>query len=279
MSRSEWTNDKLFFRLLNNKSGRTYWDNISILRGRPTKEVFNKSVDLTKSESPKSREIGIDILSQLGTTPRPFYKETIKLFFELLDVESDPNLLLSLFYAIGHNNDRLSKVQIGKLCEFADTESELVKEGLVISLLGIDNSLAIAVLIQCSSDRIGHIRDWATFGLGSQITSNNKKIREALWARVNDKCQDAKFEAIVGLAIRKDIRVKEIIKREIQSGEYGILLLEAIIEEGDKEYLPLLRQHYNEDKNNKEISPEWIKCLKNCISVLTKKVKTNSLTA
>ena len=45
-----------------------------------------------------------------------------------------------------------------------------------------------------------------------------------MWNRVNDKHQETKLEAIVGLAKRKDTQVNEIIKREIIDGEYGVLL-------------------------------------------------------
>ena len=124
-----------------------------------------------------------------------------------------------------------------------------------------------------SSDKLDYVRDWATFGLGSIIENNNKKLRAALWARVDDKHEDTKYEAIVGLAIRKDERVKEIIKRELVNGSYGTLLLEAIIEVADQEFLPLLKQHFKEDKADKDINPEWMKELKECISELSKKLK------
>lgn len=163
MSRKDWTDEKLTSRLINNKMDKSRWDNISALRKRPSQELFAKCVELTKSNNPKIRKIGID------------------------------------------------------------------------------NINAIETLIKLSSDKLSHIRNWATFGLGTQIERNNKTIREALWARVNDKHQETKLEAIVGLAKRKDKRVNDIIKREIIGGEYGILLFEAIIETQNKEFLPLLK--------------------------------------
>jgi HEAT repeat protein len=268
MSRYEWTDEKLFHRLLNNRSKRTYWDNIRALRQRPTKEVFHRSIELTKSADPKAREIGIDVLAQLGTTPRPFCTESNKRFFEILDTGKDPQIFMSLLYAIGHNNERLTKMQIDKLCELGDTNNSLIKEGLVSSLLGIDHPRAIDTLIKLSSDKLDHIRDWATFGIGSQVERNNKKIREALWARVNDKHQDTKYEAIVGLAARKDTRVKEIIKRELLLEEYGTLLFEAIIAVGGKAFLPILRRHSKKERTNKDANPYWVGKLKDCINEL-----------
>jgi hypothetical protein len=83
MSRNEWTNEILFFRLLNNKSDKTYWKNVSELRSRPNEEVFSECIELTNSMIPKERNIGIDILAQLGIPPRPFIEHTMKRFFEL----------------------------------------------------------------------------------------------------------------------------------------------------------------------------------------------------
>lgn len=234
---------------------------------------------MTKSNNPKIRKIGIDILAQLGLPPRPFLQDTLKVYFELLDTETAPDVLMSLLYSIGHNNDKLDNKQIEKICSFKNSENSWVKEGLVSALLGIDNPNAIETLIKLSSDKLSHIRNWATFGLGSQIERNNKEIREALWKRVNDKHQETKLEAIVGLARRKDKRVIDIIRREITGDEYGTLLFEAIIETQDKEFLPLLKQNLRTIKDNKTINPEWEKGLKNCIDELAKLTNEKRTTA
>jgi hypothetical protein len=279
MSRTNWTDDKLLSRLINNKTDKSRWDNINVLRKRPSQELFEKCAELIKSNSPKIRKIGIDILAQLGLSPRPFLKETLKIYFELLEVEAEPEVLMSLLYSIGHNNDELYKEQIDKICSLIDNENSWVKEGLVSALLGIDNLTAIETLTKLSSDKLSHIRNWATFGLGTQIERNNKNIRETLWNRVNDKHQETKLEAIVGLAMRKDNRVKEIIKREIIDGEYGTLLFEAILETKDKEFLPLLKQNFKSIRSDKNINPEWKKDLQNCIDELTKLTNERRATA
>jgi hypothetical protein len=269
MSRINWTDDKLLSRLCNNKSDRSRWDNIRILRKRPSEELFLKCVDLTKSKDPKIRNIGIHILAQFGLTPRPFLKETLKIYFELLDIETEPEVLISILYSISHNNNKLSNVQIEKICSFQNSDNNLIKEGLVSALGFINNTQAIEVLLKLTEEKSSHIRDWATFYIG-QGERNNKKIRDALWNRINDKHQDTKLEAIVGLAKRKDFRVKEIIKREFNNGEYGMLIFEAMIETNDKQYLPLLKKRLKSIKDDISINPEWIKDIKKCIKELTK---------
>ncbi|WP_075591557.1 hypothetical protein [Labilibacter marinus] len=277
MSRKEWTDDKLFFRLLNNKSDKTYWDNISELRSRPNKSVFEKCKDLVNSDNTKKRMIGIDILAQLGTSPRPFYNETMELYFDVVEKERDSKVLKSLLYAIGHNNDNVNQEQIEKLIAFKTSESSEVRQGLVSSLLGLDNNQAIDTLIDLSNDKVATIRNWATFGIGSQIETDNDKIRNALWSRTSDKNQDTKLEAIVGLANRNDIKVKEIIKQEFINGEYGMLLFEAIELLDCVELIPLLNDDLNSGKNHSDVNQEWLKDLETLIDKLEKKEKRTAL--
>ena len=276
MSRKDWTDDKLFFRLLNNKSDQTYWDNISELRSRPNKSVFEKCQDFINSKIPKERMIGIDVLAQLGISPRPFYNETIKLYFDTLANEKDCKVLTSLFYAIGHNNDNLNQKQIDKLISFKTTENSSVRLGLVSSLLGLDNNQAIDTLIYLSNDTVSSIRNWATFGIGSQVETNNDKIKKALWNRVKDKNQDTKLEAIVGLAHRNEIKVKEIIKQELTRGEYGTLLFESIELLDCVEFIPLLKDNLIVGKSDSGKNQDWLKDLEILIDKLEKKQKTTA---
>jgi hypothetical protein len=272
MRKQNWTDEELLSRLFNYKSVRSRWDSIGILRNRPSDDLFRKCLEFTRSNDPKIRSIAVDILAQLGT-PRPFLSQTLTIFFDLLDSETDPTVLMSLLFAIGHNNAQLTRKQIDKLCSFSATDSDLVKEGLVAALLGIDRLRAIETLITLSSDKRTYIRDWATFGIGTLIKRNNKNIRDALWKRVNDRHQETRFEAIVGLALRNDERVKDIIKLEITGGKYGTLLFEAILETREKDFLPLLRHDLKRATEDKTINPMWKDELKNCIEELTKLTK------
>jgi HEAT repeat protein len=270
MTRNNWTNEKLISRLCSQKSDKSRWDNISVLRKRPSEELFIMCVELTKSKNPKTRTIGIDILAQMGNTPRPFLKQTLKLFFEILNLENDPEVLMSLLYGIGHTNHKLNKAQVEKLCTFSNNDNIWVKKGLVYSLLGIDNPKAIETLIKFSNDKISHIRNWATFGIGTLIERDNKNIKKALWDRINDKHQETKLEAIVGLAKRKDSQINDIIKLELQKGEYGTLIFKAINEIGDKQFLPILKQNLKLAKGDTSTNPEWLIELKECIDNLKK---------
>ena len=268
MSRKNWASEKIFSRLLNNRTQKTYWDNINELRSRPNQEVFNKAMQLAKSKSDKEKNIGIAILAQLGFDPRFNQIETIKLYFELLTQDQSIDVLISILYAISHNFEILTEKQVNILQTFKNNESSYVRTALANAISCLQDDQSIDTLILLSKDTSSSVRNWATFSLGTLIEINNKKITDALWKRVDDKHQETKLEAILGLAIRKDNRVKEIVRRELKYGEYGTLLFEAIEQLNDKDFLPLLEDNLQSSYHDDGILDEWILDLKDCISKL-----------
>jgi HEAT repeat protein len=275
-SRKKWSNEKLFERLLKNKSNKGYWDNIVELRKRSTTDVFEKCRELVHSNIPKDRIIGFDVLAQLGVSSRPFCRESVKLFFEILEYETDYKVISSILFAIGQNNEDLNQKQIDQLILFKTYKDSSIRYALVSSLLGLENNQAIQTLIELSHDKVSSVRDWATFGIGSMIETNQEEIRKALWNRINDKNQNVKLEAIVGLAHRKDENVRNIIERELINGEYGTLLFEAIEELNCIEFLPLLKNNLISVQNDSDINPEWLKDLELLIYKLENPLKQNS---
>ncbi len=92
------------------------------------------------------------------------------------------------------------------------------------------------------------MRNWATFGLGSQITIDTPAIRDALYQRIiseveddqDDTIAEIRGEALLGLAIRKDQRVIEPLIAELESGCVGRLSVEAALAIGDNRLYPSL---------------------------------------
>lgn len=271
MSRKNWPEDKLFLSLLNNKSDKAYWENIRELRTRGSKEIFSRSYLMASSGNDREKKIAIDILAQLGAPLRPFYKPTIKLLFELLQKNSNPDVLSAILYAIGNNNQQLSAAQIAQISFFKSDANKNIRQGVVFSLLGVDKRPAINILTALTTDRLTSIRNWATFGIGSQTHRKTKNISDALWNRMNDRHQDTRFEAIMGLAVRKDIRVKEIIKRELSAENFGRLLFQAIAELADTAFLPVLEKIQNKSTRSKDINQSWLDSLNTCIADLREK--------
>ena len=262
--------DELIYQLINNKSDKNRWDKIHALRMRPSQKLFQKCLALSKSLNTKERIIGIDILAQLGGSDRPYLNNSKKIFLQILDVENDPNILKTALFAIGHNNENLHNNEIDKILMHSKNNNVNVKCGIAFALLGIENDKAIDALINLSSDKSIQVRNWATFGIGSQISIDNQKIRDALWARVNDKHEETKFEAILGLAIRKDQKIIAVIKDVLQNKEYGSMIFEAILATNVVEFLPILQLHLEKTNNDGTISKEWRYELIDCIDKLSK---------
>lgn len=254
----KYTNEKLFDRILNNKSNKNYWSYIIELRNRKTDDVFVKSVALTKSEILKEKIIGINILAQFGI-PRQYQDEILDIYFNLLSTEIDKNVISSVLYAIGHNNNKLSQNQINSVCNFVNHESTKVRQSLVFALLSVENIKAIKTLVELTKDKNVAIKDWATFGIGVQISTDNEMIRKALWQRINDEDQSTRFEAILGLALRKDKNIKEVLKNELfKIDGTGSLILEAIEVYNDRDFIPLIEEQIKINKKLASIDEDWL---------------------
>lgn len=268
MSRNYWSDEKLIFKAIHNKTETSYWENIHELRMRPSDLLFNRCLQLISSQNEKEKRVGIDILAQLGSGHRPYLKETLALYFNLLENEQDELILNQVLFGIGHNNENLTAKQIEKICAIYQIGSSLVYEGLIFALGFIDTPKTIDILIQLSEGRKGSHRDWATFFL-AESKKNNKKIRQALWNRVGDRHYNTRLEAIMGLAKRKDQRVIEIIKQEIENPDYGIGIFEEILNLKDSDFLLLLQKNLQQVQAEKNIYVPWLDELKHCIIELS----------
>lgn len=66
------------------------------------------------------------------------------------------------------------------------------------------------------------------------------ELRDALVDRLTESDMELRGEALVGLALRKDPRVLEPLRRELESSEVGVLAVEAAQALEDVSLLPLL---------------------------------------
>ena len=268
MARENWKSDKIFERLVNNKSQKTYWNNISELRKRATEEIYNQAYKFAKSDDDKNKIIGIDVLAQLGFNPRFQQKKTVDLYFELLESEQKDDVLFSLLFGISHNNENLIENHVLKLIDFKNSKNKDIRYALVSALSPTENPKAIETLIELTEDKFSSIRNWATFGIGTLSEVNNGRTLSALWKRTKDKHQETRLEAIVGLARRKQIEVKQNIITELKGGNYTTLLFDAISELNGKEFIPYLESELNSAKKDNKTNKEWLAELNECLNKL-----------
>lgn len=189
-------------------------DAVRVLHWRGTKEVLQRATSLCGSECSQERRLGADILGQLGVPDRMFPQQCSRILFAMLDTEIDADVLQSIFIAFSHLSE--PKV-IGVAAKYAEHPDSDVRYAVVHALTGHEEQAAINLLIQLSNDLEAYVRDWATFGLGTQVELDTSEIRNALAARLNDSDDNARGEAMIGLARRNDPRAILAIQKALTS--------------------------------------------------------------
>jgi HEAT repeat protein len=216
------------------------WDAVTTLHYRASKDVFDAACQLCGSDCPQERTLGTNILGQLGIPTRNFPEQSVAVLLKLLKVENDEDILRAICVALGHIHEPTA---IRALARFKTHPSASIRYAVVFGLLAFEEDLAINTLIELTRDQSDLVRDWATFGLGSQIEGDTPQIREALFARLFDADDIVRGEALVGLARRKDERVIEPLIQELArypAAKYGSLPIEAAEEIADTRLLPAL---------------------------------------
>jgi HEAT repeat protein len=237
----------------------TAWEAVTVLHWRGTREVFDAARQLCASECPKERALGADILAQLGIPERSIPDEALAILTGLLQRDQENDVLSSAAFACGHLHDARA---VGALVKLKNHSHEDVRYAVVFGLLGHPDRRAVRALIKLSADPDAHVRDWATFGLGQQIDTNTREVREALFARVEDEDDDTRAEALMGLARRHDARVIEPLIEELRSDAVTILVVEAAGETGDPRlYSPLAALRGRGDVDSSFIEEAIARCL------------------
>ena len=238
--RKVWKVPTLIRRALRSTSDESYWACVRELHLRGTSEVFSESVRLCALKEVKAKVLGIDVLAQLGSPERPFRKESLALLHTILATDRRATVLHSALVAIGHLQKPEDSTGVRRIASLASNSDEHVRIGAVMALTGRTSPNAIATMIRLSGDSSSDVRNWATFGLGSQIDMDSSAIRDALARRLEDSDDDTRCEAIMGLAKRKDPRVREPLRSELNQRRVLSLAVEAAEEYGDPGLLRLL---------------------------------------
>jgi len=204
---------------------------------RGGRDVFEQACKLCASPEGCERHVRADILGQLGTPNHRVPEETLAVLLGMLEREQEPDVRNSIAVALGNSRHLCAVEPLEHLKEHPD---DRVSYGVVFGLLCQEHELAIRTLTELSTDPDTDVRDWAMFGLGSQIEADTPAIREALVARLTDENEYIRGEAMVGLARRNDRRMVEPLLTELEVGWFGSLLTEAAAEIGDPRLYPVL---------------------------------------
>lgn len=249
------TTHDLINRALTEPDENEAWEAVSTLHLRATREVFEEARALCRSECPQERRLGADILGQLGVPDRLCPDECVAILAEMSRIETDLEAVGSICTALGHLHHSNA---VEPLLRWKEHPDAVIRWHVAMALGGHEEPEAVEALIELSTDPDEDVRDWATFGLGSQMDLDTPRIREALCARLDDPDPITRAEAFVGLARRKDERVIAPLIEALDSGHLDEfdprqdLVLEAVEEIADPRLLPSLLAMCDRNRS------EWI---------------------
>lgn len=190
---------------------------LSELHFRGSREVLEAARDLCASQDDRKRELGANILSQLGVPKAAYPDECFEILADLLAHETHPDVLNAIGNAFGFLHNPKA---IALMAPFVDHPEWQVRFGVVQALSSHEDDRAIELLYRLMKDEDEVIRDWATFGLGSLNDADSPVVRDALADHLTDSDPIVRAEALVGLARRGDARSLDALLREMQSNEF-----------------------------------------------------------
>ncbi|WP_375758444.1 HEAT repeat domain-containing protein [Corallococcus exercitus] len=258
---ADLSTDALFARTLQgDEEDEGAWSAIWQLHHRGGEDVFQRAAAWLQSPSPKERGRGANVLSQLDFRHRG--PELVARFTDALlpalAKEQDAAVLEAMAAALGHLGDPRA---VPALLPLKDHPDAHVRFGVVMGLSRHRDAQALQTLLQLSRDADEVVREWATFTLGSQAREvDTPELREALVERLSETHPKIRGEALLGLALRKDARVLEPLRRVLEGPGVTTLDVEAAQALEDVSLLPLLLAH-REAFDKEDDDPEFLAVL------------------
>jgi HEAT repeat protein len=245
-----------------------FWEMILDLSSRASDTELAASLDLIKSDDPIYRQIGAQILSRLDPGKKTYHEQAIEALIPLLS-DKDEDVIEVAAFGLGHRRDTRN---VPHLLKFIEHPNPNIRHGVVMALTGLEDPAALDALIKLSADSDYDTRNWATFGLGQQCDVDTPEIRKALRERLSDEDSEKRGEALIGLAKRKDAQVKQAIIKELTGEFLGSLAIEAAGLLGDPDFIPLLEEIKQAEKDN--LPDSMLRDIEEAIEICTKKAIT-----
>jgi hypothetical protein len=187
-----------------------YWQPIAVLQHRLS-TILERIQILAKNNNEKCRDAAATILGQSRVRNKFSPEICAEILLPMLKTERSDEVLSSIIFALGHLHTPSAITPLVKLRSHSNPS---IRYAVVSSLCGHGETAAVDTLIELSADIDRDVRNWATFGLGSQIDVDTSSIREALHKRLVESDDEIRGEALVGLARRGDFRAAEALLAE-----------------------------------------------------------------
>jgi methionyl-tRNA formyltransferase len=185
---------------------REWYPYVSALAMRGDREALAALVALQDDPDAVVRSMVAYVLGQLGGEAPAFPDEQAAALAAMAASERDPVVVEAIACAFGHLGEPYGH---DWLLRQRDHPEARVREGVAFALGGRGADGSLGTLIALSRDPDADVRDWATFALGTLAEHDTPELREALVKRLEDSDDDTRLEAIHGLALRGDERVRD----------------------------------------------------------------------
>jgi len=204
------------------------WEAVSVLRLRGGAGVFEVAKLYCGSEDAKARARGLSVLAQLDAGKsdgeRPFMAECVSIAIEHIR-ESDEEIVRCAAWALSHLGTERAVATLIDLRSHPDAD---VRHAVANCIELRKHPEGVNILTALMEDKNEIVRDWATFALGNvdvieggvRRFIDSPEIRAAFRRRLDDSYEEARREAIWGLALRNDPLGVELLLKHLESEEW-----------------------------------------------------------
>lgn len=243
------------------------WEMVNALRSRATSTVFEAASRWCEDSEASRRELGADILGQLGVPDMdgrwPFGDRAVGLLKGML-ADSEPVVLQSVIVALGH---LLAGDTQGQQCDPEWFKSHAVhpdaevREAVAWALRPQcgDSGVALEIMLRLMQDEQQGVRNWATFGV-AQSDVDTDAVAGALFGRLTDAEEEVRAEALIGLARRQDERALALVDQALSGDEVSGAIVEAAAELGRPSLVPRLKELARSHPDDEAIAEALVRC-------------------
>jgi hypothetical protein len=204
------------------------WEAVSVLRLRGGAGVFEVAKRYCGSEDAKARARGLSVLAQLDAgkpdVERPFMAECVSIAIEHIR-ESDEEVVRCAAWALSHLGTERAVATLVDLRNHPDAD---VRHAVANCIELRKHPQGVNILTALMEDKNEVVRDWATFALGNDDVieggvrrfTDSPEIRAAFRRRLDDSYEEARREAIWGLALRNDPLGVKLLLKHLESEEW-----------------------------------------------------------
>ena len=205
--------------------------------------AFDEAVALLGSDHTVERTVGCNLLGALCNPDEEGWgPEVASAVVRMAETEGVPEVLWSVAEALRFAEDHRGLATLIGLAGHGDSRvRSQVAAALPSCEEGGDPELLARALMGLMEDPDEEVRDYATFGLGTLTHIDGPEVREAFVRRLSDENVDARDEALVALARRRDRRVLPVLAARLGEDEVGRLAVEAAAYACDERLLGPLR--------------------------------------